>query len=215
MQNIPIFYDQYWKENFPNDISLIKETCISIMQSDISGGRRVSNVGGYQSDATIHKDDRFKTLIEIIEMQFKQLHSDIELIDNVEFELLNMWINVNFPGCFNKFHRHVNPPSLDRITSSSILSGTFYVNVPENSGDLTFHAGREDYNLMTHEPPIVRLPEIFYKNNKNRNVRPLFKIKPSNGDLLIWFSDLIHGVEKNTSDEERISISFNIGIKLK
>lgn len=215
MQNIPIFYDSYWKDNFPNETEMLAESSLSVMQSDITGGRHVSNMGGYQSWDGIHTDERFKQLVDIIQTQFKQLHADLDLIDQVDFEINNMWVNVNFPGCFNKFHRHVNPPSLDRITSSSIISGTFYVKVPENSGDLTFHAGREDYAQMTHESSIVRIPEMFFKNHKNMHIRPVYKVKPKEGDLLFWFADVMHGVEHNRSEEHRISISFNIGLKLK
>ncbi len=149
MQNIPIFYDLYWKDNFPNETPHLLQSCIDVMQNDVSGGR------------------------------------------------------------------HVNPPSLDRITSSSIISGTYYVHVPENSGDLVFHSGREDYAHMTHEAAIVRIPEIFLKNQTNMHVRPVYRVKPQSGDLLLWFSDVIHGVEHNKSDEHRISISFNLGLKLK
>jgi uncharacterized protein (TIGR02466 family) len=215
MQNIPIFYDLYWKECFPNETEQLKQICMDIMQSDVTGGRRVSNMGGYQSHDTVHKDIRLKPLVDIIEIQYKQFHAELDLVDQVEFDLNNMWININFPGCHNRFHRHVNPPSLDRITSSSILSGTYYVNVPKDSGDLVFHAGREDYSHMTHEAAIVRIPEIFFKNHDNLHIRPVYKVKPNNGDLLLWFSDLIHGVEINKSDENRISISFNLGLKLK
>jgi len=215
MQNIPIFYDLYWKDNFPNEIPHLLKSCMDIMQNDVTGGRRVSNIGGYQSYDTVHTLENFKPLVDIIETQYKQFHAELNLVDQVEFEMNNMWINVNFPGCHNRLHRHVNPPSLDRITSSCILSGTYYVQIPDNSGDLVFHAGREDYSHMTHEPSIVRIPEIFIKNHKNMHIRPLYRVKPQAGDLLLWFSDLIHGVEPNQSDENRISISFNIGLKLK
>jgi uncharacterized protein (TIGR02466 family) len=215
MQNVPIIYDMYWKENFPNEVEHIHNSCLGIVQNDVTGGRRVSNVGGYQSWDNIHTMDAFKSLVNIIQTQFKQFHAELDLVDQVEFEINNMWININPPGSHNKLHRHVNPPSLDRITSSCILSGTYYVYVPENSGDLVFHNGREDYSHMTHEPAIVRIPEIFLKNYKNMHIRPLYRVKPKAGDLLLWFSDLIHGVEHNKSEENRISISFNLGLKLK
>jgi len=215
MQNIPIFYDYYWKENFPNETPHLMKSCIDVMQNDMTGGRRFSNIGGYQSYDNIHQDERFGQLVSIIETQYKQFHAELDLVDQVDFEILNMWVNVNFPSCHNKFHRHVNPPSLDRITSSSVLSGTFYVNVPTDSGELVFHSGREDYAQMPNEASIVRIPEIFFKNTKNMHIRPVYRVIPNDGDLLLWFSDVIHGVEVNKSDENRISISFNLGLKLK
>ena len=215
MNNIPVFYDYLWKESFPNECAHLKDTCLLLRPSDVMGGNVISNVGGYQSFSDIHMMDQFSHLIDIIKIQFKQLHAEMEFVDQVELEILNMWFNINSPGCHNKFHRHVNPPSIDRISSASVFSGTFYVDVPENSGDLVFHAGREDYSVMTHEAAIVRLPEIFLKNTANRHIRPLYRVTPKSGDMYLWFSDMIHGVEPNKSDKNRISISFNIGIKLK
>lgn len=215
MINIPVFYDYLWKENFPNECVHLKDACLNLAAGDLMGGNRVSNVGGYQSYANIQTMEQFKPLVDIIKIQFKQLHAEMDFVDQVELEILNMWFNLNYPGSFNRLHRHVNPPSIDRISSASIFSGTFYVDVPENSGDLIFHAGREDYSHMTHEAAIVRIPEIFLKDVKNRHIRPLYRVKPQTGDLYFWFADMIHGVEQNKSDNVRISISFNIGLKLK
>lgn len=215
MRNIPVYYDMLWHENFPNECESLLTTCIDLANSDMMGGNKVSNVGGYQSYSNIHEMPEFADLVKIIEIQFKQLHDEFELVDSVEPTILNMWFNLNPTGAHNRYHRHVNPPSMDRISSSSIWSGTFYVAVPENSGDLVFHNGREDYTFMTHEPAIVRIPEIFLNNPNNKHIRPLYKVKPQTGDLFFWMADMIHGVEQNKSDDIRLSISFNIGLKLK
>lgn len=215
MQNIPVFYDYLWKENFPNETTDLVEKIHKLASTDQFGGVVISNVGGYQSISDVHTMNEFSRLVEIIKIQFKQLHDEIELIEQVEFDILNMWVNVNYPHAFNKFHRHVNPPSIDRIASASVISGTYYVDVPENSGDLVFHAGREDYSLMTHEAAIVRIPELFLKNTSNRHIRPLYKVTPKSGDLFMWWADMIHGVEQNHSNKNRISISFNLGLKLR
>lgn len=215
MRNIPVYYDMLWHENFPNECHDLYNICNNLANNDFMGGNKVSNVGGYQSYSNIHTMTEFARLVEIIEIQFKQIHAEFELVDQVELEILNMWFNINVPGSHNRYHRHVNPPSMERISSASIWSGTFYVHVPENSGDLVFHNGREDYTFMTHEPAIVRIPEIFLKNYNNKHIKPLYKVKPKKGDLYIWMADMIHGVEVNKSNENRISISFNIGLKLK
>lgn len=215
MRNIPVWYDMLWHENFPNECEGLLQTCVDLANSDMMGGNKISNMGGYQSYSNIHEMEQFARLKEIIEIQFKQLHEEFELVDQVEPEILNMWFNINPPGAHNRYHRHVNPPSVDRIASSAIWSGTFYVNVPEDSGDLVFHNGREDYTFMTHEPAIVRIPEVFMKNPSNKHIRPLYRVKPQNGDMYFWMADMIHGVEQNKSNETRLSISFNIGLKLK
>jgi uncharacterized protein (TIGR02466 family) len=215
MRNFPVYYDMLWHENFPNECEKLITVCNDLASADVFGGNKVSNIGGYQSYPDIHTMPEFKNIVNIVKTQFTQLHAELELVDQVELEVLNMWFNINTPGSSNSIHSHVNPPSLNRVTSSPIISGTFYVDVPDNSGDLVFHSSRENYGLKTTEPSIVRIPSVFLKNEQNPHIIPWFKIKPENGDLYLWFSDMLHGVETNKSEFNRISISFNVGIKLK
>ena len=55
-----------------------------------------------------------------------------------------------------------------------------------------------------HSPPIGELNEL------STNI---VRIKPEEGNLLLFPSYLHHSVEENLSDEDRIVISFNIDIK--
>jgi tellurite resistance-related uncharacterized protein len=64
----------------------------------------------------------------------------------------------------------------------SILSGVFYLNVPGgDAGNIIF-------------------------TNKDGSESSIY---PINGDLLLFSPSMIHRVETNNTDEERISLAFN------
>ena len=44
-------------------------------------------------------------------------------------------------------------------------------------------------------------------------ITPTFEIEPLEGVIVLFPSDLTHSVQKNTSDEDRISVSFNIDLR--
>jgi uncharacterized protein (TIGR02466 family) len=213
MFTIPIAHDCFWQEPFPNEVLELQQAVEQEFEKD-NRGRIVSNIGGWQSQLTLQNHPIFNHLKFLIEQHAKQVHLEMELVDNVKFTVCNMWANINWHGNSNAFHQHTNPPSVDCISSTPVLSGTFYVKVPSNSGRLAFHSTRQDYSKASLEPSIVRLPEIYFKNLKNPHIRPIAYYQPKEGDLLLWIADLMHGVEPNQNEtEHRISISFNLGLE--
>jgi len=100
------------------------------------------------------------------------------------------WININGPGATNMRHSHVN--------TSIILSGTYYLQVPHNSGLIKFHDPR---GHMIQDMPDTK----YYFGGYSYQT-----IKPEKNLLLFFPSWIEHEVEENKSAEDRISISFNI-----
>ena len=78
---------------------------------------------------------------------------------------------------------------------NSILSGIFFINVPANSGNLVLNN------------PVVKSENHLIRNQD-------FSIRPERLALILFPSWLEYYVEPNKSDEQRVSISFNIGEKL-
>lgn len=110
-----------------------------------------------------------------------------------KYQITNIWININKPQGYNVAHTH---PDSD-------LSGVFWINTPQNSGDLRF----ESPNHFTQYKTI----QNFNDEIKNSlNYYHDFWLQPTEGKLIIFPSDIKHFVETNQSDEDRISISFNI-----
>jgi len=100
------------------------------------------------------------------------------------------WVNINRRGDCNTRHVH--------FYNNIFLSGVYYVKVPENSGNIKFWDPR---GLLHHT-----LPEHdFYFDGHEYEW-----IVPKPGMLLFFPSWLEHEVEPNESEEDRISISFNL-----
>lgn len=106
-----------------------------------------------------------------------------------KLELDSLWINVLDPGGFHGSHLHPN----------SVISGTYYVEIPEGASALRFEDPR--LGLMMAAPP--RKPKA------PRDMQPFVPMQPTPGTLLLWESWLRHEVVLNQAESERISISFN------
>jgi uncharacterized protein (TIGR02466 family) len=100
-----------------------------------------------------------------------------------------LWVNLIKPGGHHSAHIHPH----------SILSGTFYVEVPAGAGDIRFEDPR--LGLMMAAP--VR------RADAPEELRSFANVPPRAGLLLLWESWLRHEVLPGTAKTERLSISFN------
>ena len=103
-----------------------------------------------------------------------------------------MWAIINKKNDYNVVHTHPN----------SYLSAAYYVSAPKNCGKFQV----ESLNIAKRH----FYPEVLKNNELNANVAGL---EVNEGDLLIFPGYLPHKVAMNESDEDRIVISFNVGIK--
>ena len=143
-----------------------------------------SNRGGWQSD--LYKPEgEFKPLVNEIVEFCKHLPLDIK-----DFNIPQLWVNVNKKGDWNVIHQH----------GQFDLSGIYYVKVPKNSGRIVFR-----------DPRPAAISNLFMVTNFDKG--ELKNINLMEGLLMIWPSYLDHFVEPNQTDEERISISFDIVCK--
>jgi len=109
-----------------------------------------------------------------------------------DFAITNCWANTNPKGESHRIHSHPN----------NYLSGVYYVRAPEKCGDIVFFDPRPQ--------SIVLLPQVTERTPFNSSKH---RITAREGTLLVFHSWFQHLVETNESDEERISISFNIMLR--
>ena len=113
---------------------------------------------------------------------------------------LQGWANINRKGDYHDLHNHPH----------AYLSGTYYVAMPERSdtqqnrkdvrpGCITFYDPRGAANMTA----IKGDPQIEAE----------YTVTPKPGLLLLWPAFVNHFVHPNLSDEERISISYNVVLK--
>ena len=103
---------------------------------------------------------------------------------------INYWTNVNEVGSNNIFHTHYR--------ADADLSGVYYVQ-GFNTGVIRF---------ATHEQMYKMIPDHMPYSNMMGHA-------PSDGDVLCFPSYLLHDVDTNRSNRQRITIAFNAQIKFK
>ena len=160
---------------------------IRTFASDDDAGRRWSRehrYAGYTSYASLNdlpkRDPAFADVVKMLSRH--ALSFARELGWDRKPKLDSLWVNLLKAGGHHSGHIHPH----------SILSGTFYVEVPNGSGAIRF----EDPRL-----PLMMLaparPDTFVT------------VEPHAGLLLMWESWLRHEVLAGTGRGERLSISFN------
>lgn len=111
---------------------------------------------------------------------------------------IQAWPNVNRRGDYHGPHNH----------GWSYLSGTYYVQVPEEGS-----SGADDGNGM--QPAAITFSDPRYgayrhASTTNTDADARHTVHPKPGTLLMWPSPLTHYVHPNHSDDVRISVSFNV-----
>jgi len=186
---IPINYD------FLSNIDNNKLKEYAYFLKNVSEGNKLSNKGGWQSkNLDFNENLEINKLITEIENKSLEVLKKYDLNKKYKTFVQNIWININKKGDFNIPHLH----------PGSFFSGVFYVNCNENSGNIVFENPALTFEYFISNKEIEK--------NNNYNSGRMFHA-PQNNKLVIFPGYLNHYVEPNQNDEERISISFNIGLK--
>ena len=178
---------------FQTSLDIETEKIISyIKNSKFDTNRSVRN--GVQTEKLLHKNTEFfgdlnEKIYSFLNISVNDILIPIKENNahNLNYKILEMWANISNPKGFNIEHNH----------PGSFISGVFYLKVPKNSGKIIFRDPRPipDWNGDSF---------FFHALSCNTPIEPKEKM------LLLFPSWLYHRVETNNSNEERISISFNI-----
>lgn len=152
--------------------------------------RFASNEGGWHSDMDLSQEETFKPIIEFIEWGVR----DLSLESKMSYRTYNLflWANINGPGDYNATHDHPD----------CHISGVYYVKLPEGDcGSLRFYNPMFTYNYFSkgYNPP--------YK-------QPRVQVDGKEGGLLLFRAPVLHDVTRNNTNEDRISLSFNIRFEI-
>lgn len=147
---------------------------------------------------TFYKDKNFlgnigdTGLLEYINRMSRQ-YLDLLGLEKKSFIEITSWLQFNQPRSYFVRHDHYG----------ALISGVIYLNVPENSGNIMFHNPLEQR----------RVTNAFFEKVKNQDSDYNFShitYTPIVGEMILFESWLQHTVQQNMSDENRISIGFNI-----
>jgi uncharacterized protein (TIGR02466 family) len=154
-------------------------------------------LGGWHSHNDLHKGKEYAELVSYVNAAGERITEDLGYSTDHELRIGTMWSIINPPRSANRAHVH----------PSCLLSGVYYIQAPERSGDIEFI-----------EPRTVHLMnQARFQPNKKRAKENWTKVRftPREGRMLIFPSWLYHAVDPNMSElvgdaADRVIISFNI-----
>ena len=151
-------------------------------------GVSLSNRGGWQSEGfnIINEDDVLQLFLINCLSNFPPIKKSVELRGYA-------WININKPGDYNI--KHVHP--------TNHLSGVLWIKCLENSGDIVFDSPNNFESFLENKS----YDDDFKKSNF---IDDSYHCYPTEGRMIVFPSHLQHHVQENKSNEDRISVSFNI-----
>jgi len=157
-------------------------------------GVKISNAGGWQSQSNFFEDPSFTEYKEYIWTHIEKIFKD--LLDSSVY-LDNMWININKKNNFN--WPHVHP--------EAHLSGVFWIQCPQKSGLFGFESPHsfDQWKMLKFFKQVYK--QDYYLADNWRVDTSLME-----GKIITFPSNLRHGVSMSSSDEDRISIAFNLKI---
>ena len=150
-----------------------------------------SNRVGWQSERFDLALEEFQPLFSKINQMAQNIHNQIGLKSNLQNRLSAAWLNINNQSGFNVPHIHLG----------SCLSGTYYLKGVESgaNGDIVF---RNPWVVDYH------IPEGSVEQHTNVTLGSYY-FTPEAGKLIMFPSWLEHYVETNTTNIDRISLSFD------
>lgn len=153
--------------------------------------------GGYTSYATYNRlqdfSSTFKELEELIDEHVRKYVTDLNYdIDSENLKMSDCWVNIMPQGTHHSGHIH----------PLSVISGTYYVQVPEDSQAIKFEDPRMAMLMNTPKK----------KEDAPIEHQSFVSIPAKDGDVVLFESYQRHEVPANLSEDARISISFNYEI---
>jgi len=120
----------------------------------------------------------------------------LKIKPETEFYLTTSWAVKFLPGGSAHEHTHTN----------SLFSGTLYLKAAEDTGQITFHKHQKYLNFSS---PTISL-EFAEQNIFNSST---WSITPTENQIIIFPSNVMHSVETNNSKDDRISVAFNLFVR--
>jgi len=142
---------------------------------------------GWQSEQALHERAEFRDLADCVGDAMRSVLRFLRIGD-VALEITACWATVLAKGAAHRMHSHPN----------NFLSAVYYLRTHAGADSINFHDPRNQTGII--RPPVVELTA----ENTDQVV-----VTVNDGTLLMFPSYLEHSVDATTSEEERISISFN------
>ncbi len=186
---IPMFPSFVWKVQLESGLrDALRETILAALAEMRVVLPTLAPGDGWQSGQALHQREDFRDFVACINDGVASILRFLRVGDE-RYEITGCWATVLAHGAAHKLHSHPN----------NYLSGVYYVCTRPGADTINFHDPRRQTGVI--RPPVVELTA----ENTDQVV-----VKVHDGTLLMFPSYLEHSVDANTSDEERVSVSFNV-----
>ena len=183
-----LFEVPVYKEKIKLDNKSILQYCKKLKKEDKGINR--SNIGGWHSselkDKCIELQNLFNEITEKGNIFAKQIGKKNKI------NISKIWININNYKDYNQSHFHAN----------CFLSGVYYVDIFEKGGNIIFDNPAQD--LIDSNWDTTDIDNFTTVNSST------YSLVPDIGDLVLFPAWLKHKVEPNMTNQDRVSISFNL-----
>jgi uncharacterized protein (TIGR02466 family) len=181
----------------PRELNADIEQTAKMLSKEDKAGRAWCKENGYQGytsysslDDLVQRASCFDELVRAIRPHAEKFARELQMdLQGKKLKLDNIWVNVLEPGGSHTGHIHPH----------CILSGTYYVRVPDGASSLKFEDPRLPLMMAAPAP----------REDADEQHRRFIYVAPKAGDLLLWESWLRHEVPPNRAASSRISVSFN------
>ena len=201
---IPIFPCLLYQDAKVNGFDEVKDGLIEYAykqkeEDDIN--QVVSNRGGWQtpnSKMRFYNTESFQPYMGWFGERLKEYldHMDFEMTTGRDVYLSSMWFNINGKGHYNTSHHH----------PETTVAGILWIKTPKDCGSLYFESPHEFSEYGFQQMQKQEMIDQYL-------ACPAYRIFPHEGLMILFPSHLRHGVELNQSDEDRISLAFNIDFR--
>ena len=190
----PTVIHEFKVDNF----GLIKKGLVEFVYEERekdSKGLEFSNQGGWQSDYEYCRFDNIllSTVTKALNSYFE--NDVLDMSKKITYK--GLWMNINKKGDYNTTHNHPN----------CHMAGVFWIQSPKGCGNLEL----QNPHSFTMFQEMERYTEDF--QNKT-NVYSSYWLSPTEGTILLFPASLMHKVDLNQSDEDRISAAFNLHLSI-
>ena len=185
----PIFPTYLWVHDLALDVAGPLNKNTAEMLDKLTRPRPPLPPGtNWQTDQTLHK------LPELADLMIGFVGASENILKTLEVEhggveITGCWANISPKGAVHIPHHHPN----------NYLSGIYYVHTSAGGDRVTFHDPLQINDILA--PQLESANQFNYKE---------YSVPAKPGRMILFPSWLVHSVPENTSDEIRISLSFNI-----
>ena len=192
-QKLQLFPSTIWKYKIPADkLDEVNTKLLTSIAALKTHPRAKFSKNKWYTPNNLQELPEFAEICEYILDASHAVLKDISVKNYKSAIITGCWGNISSPGATHHKHSHPN----------NYLSGVYYLKSEKGSDSITFHDPRPQTGLIR--------PEVTVSNHETSETARLLV---ETGDIVLFPHWLNHSVVANTSNEDRISIAFNIMFK--